>query len=59
MAENLKTIWGETATVYIRNNGILLAMRNVSGVCEGFKHLWSEKSDWNIQRTNFPTNLIT
>lgn len=41
------------ATVHIRNSEIQLAMSNVSGVCEGFKHLWSEKSDWNIEGNKF------
>lgn len=47
--------------MHIRNSEIPLAMNNVSGICEGFKHLWSEKSDWNIQGNKFSdkcNNLI-
>lgn len=60
MAENPKTKW-KTATVHVRNSEILLAMSNVSGVCEGFKHLWSGRSDWNVQGNKFSdkcNNLI-
>lgn len=41
------------ATGHIRNSEVLSGVSNVSGVWEGFKHLWSEKSGWNIQGNKF------
>lgn len=51
MAENAKTryCWGKITTVPIRNTEIQLSMSKIIRVFEGFKHLWSKKSDWNVQ----------